>query len=430
MKTLKEITLEMAHHDIQDMSVAQAQDFIERLVENHSLMSQPELMSVEVNLTHPPHWLSRAHLAQDVISPIDVPSHTNSAMDGYAFLMPKSKQTLKLKVAGLASAGHPFVGEIKAGECIKIMTGAVLPQGLDTVVAQEMVTQEGDCVEFDLTKLNAGDNRRLQGEDLPKGGVALKKGQRLNAACLGLLASLGLKSVQVIKPLRVAIFSTGDEIKAVGSYLLDGQIYDSNRPTLMALVNTLGAEVIDMGICPDDPLELEKVFTQACQSAQVIITSAGVSAGERDFTKELMTKMGEVVFWHIAMRPGRPMAVGRLADTLLFGLPGNPVAVMVTFLALVRPALLKLMGAKDSHLIRQKAVSLEHIRKKPGRTEYQRGVSVMQDNGELSVKLSGSQGSGILSSMVNGNCLVVLPHEQGDVQVGQAVEIWPLDGLI
>ena len=430
MKTLRELTLEMAHHDPQDMSVAQAQDFIERLVKTHPSLSHPELMSVEVNLTHPPHWLARAHLAQDVISPIDVPAHNNSAMDGYAFLMPHSKGKVKLKVAGLASAGHPFWGELKAGECIKIMTGALLPLGLDTVVAQEMVTQEGDCVEFDLTKLNAGDNRRLQGEDLPKGGVALKKGQRLNAACLGLLASLGLERVQVIKPLKVAIFSTGDEIKAVGSPLLDGQIYDSNRPTLMALLNTLGAEVMDMGICPDDPQELEKIFTKACQSAQVIITSAGVSAGERDFTKELMTKMGEVVFWHISMRPGRPMAVGRLADTLLFGLPGNPVAVMVTFLAFVRPALLKLMGAKDSHLIRQKAVSLEHIRKKPGRTEYQRGVSVVQDNGELTVRLSGSQGSGILSSMVNGNCLVVLPHEQGDVQAGDSVEIWPLDGLI
>ena len=231
-------------------------------------------------------------------------------------------------------------------------------------------------------------------------------------------------------PPKVAIFSTGDEIKAVGTPLEEGQIYDSNRPTLMALLNTLGVEVMDLGICPDDPEELKKIFTLARENAQVIITSAGVSAGERDFTKELMTQMGDVVFWHIAMRPGRPMAVGRLQETLLFGLPGNPVAVMVTFLAFVRPALLKLMGSGETHVIRQQAVSLEHIRKKPGRTEYQRGVFEMQSNGLLNVRLSGNQGSGILSSMVNGNCLVVLAHDQGDVQIGQSVEIWPLEGLI
>jgi molybdopterin molybdotransferase len=430
MKTLAQLALEMAGDDPQAMSVDQTQAFIDRLSDDHSPWARIEHVSVEVQLKDPPQWLARAHLAQDVISPINVPSHTNSAMDGYAFLMPNSKENLKLKVVGSSSAGHPYVGPVGLGECIKIMTGAVVPEGLDTVVAQEMVHAEGDWIEFPLTQLQAGDNRRHQGEDLQKGGVALKKGQRLNAACLGLLASLGLQSVKVINPPKVAIFSTGDEIKAVGTPLEEGQIYDSNRPTLMALLNTLGVEVMDLGICPDDPEELKKIFTLARENAQVIITSAGVSAGERDFTKELMTQMGDVVFWHIAMRPGRPMAVGRLQETLLFGLPGNPVAVMVTFLAFVRPALLKLMGSGETHVIRQQAVSLEHIRKKPGRTEYQRGVFEMQSNGLLNVRLSGNQGSGILSSMVNGNCLVVLAHDQGDVQIGQSVEIWPLEGLI
>ena len=430
MKSLSQPSLVRTLDDPQPVSVDQAQAFIDRLTDDHSPWAHMEQACVQVQLKDPPQWLARAHLAHDVISPIHVPSHTNSAMDGYAFLMPNSKESLKLKVVGSSSAGHPYLGHVGLGECIKIMTGAVVPEGLNTVVAQEMVRTEGDWIEFPLTHIQAGDNRRHQGEDLPKGGVALKKGQRLNAACLGLLASLGLQSVKVIKPPKVAIFSTGDEIKAVGTPLQEGQIYDSNRPTLAALLNTLGVEVMDLGICPDDPQELEKTFTLARQNAQVIITSAGVSAGERDFTKELLNKMGDVVFWHIAMRPGRPMAVGRLGDTLLFGLPGNPVAVMVTFLAFVRPALLKLMGAKQTGVVRQQAVSLERIRKKPGRTEYQRGVSEVQDNGALTVRLSGSQGSGILSSMVNGNCLVVLPHEQGDVEIGQAVEIWPLEGLI
>lgn len=430
MKTLEELSLELFGSVTNDLRVDQAQSFIDRLCQDHSPWNHVEQVSLDVPLNDQPSWLSRAYLAKDVISPIDVPAHTNSAMDGYAFVMPESGENLTLKVVGLARAGHPYLGEIKAGECIKIMTGALLPQGLDTVVAQEMVKSDENWIEFPLSSLKAGQNRRLQGEDLSKAGVALRKGERLNAACLGLLASLGLQSVQVIRPPKVAIFSTGDEIKPVGSPLEVGQIYDSNRATLAALLGTLGVEVLDFGICPDDPQALENVFNQARQSAQVIISSAGVSTSEKDHTKEIMTKMGEVVFWHIAMRPGRPMAVGRLEQTLFFGLPGNPVAVMVTFLALVRPALVKLMGAKQVNVWRQQAVCLEPMRKKPGRTEFQRGVYELLKNGSIGVRPSANQGSGILSSMVNGNCLVVLPHEQGDVKLGQLVEIWPLESLI
>jgi molybdopterin molybdotransferase len=369
-------------------------------------------------------------LACDVISPIDVPSRTNSAMDGYAFLMPTTLDSGTFKLVGSATAGHPYHGQLGHLECIKIMTGAVMPEGLDTVVPHELVDIEGDVINIPLSRLKRGDHLRRQGEDLPKGGVALTRGQRLNAACLGLLASLGLEQIQVIQPPTVAIFSTGDELKLPGATLQDGQIYDSNRASLKALLNTLGIEAIDLGICPDEPQALSQTFSKACAMAQVIITSAGVSAGEKDLTKELMTKVADMMHWHIAMRPGRPMTFGRLGKTLIFGLPGNPVATMVSFLAFVRPALLQLMGAHDCSVITQKAMSLEKIRKKAGRTEFQRGLSEMQSNGTLGVKLSGNQGSGILSSMVNGNCLVVLDHHQGDVEAGDWVDIWPLEGLI
>jgi molybdopterin molybdotransferase len=312
---------------------------------------------------------------------------------------------------------------------VRIMTGAVMPAGLDTVVPQEFCRVEGERVVVPAGVVRTGDNRRLAGEDLARGEAALRAGRLLRPADLGLLASLGLAEVPVRRRLRVAFFSTGDELRSIGEPLPEGCVYDSNRYTIHGMLTRLGVELLDLGVVRDDPAALERAFREAAASADAVITSGGVSVGEADHTKQVMKKLGDVLFWKIAMRPGRPMAIGRIGDAILFGLPGNPVAVMVTFYAFVRDALLAMSGAAAEPLPMLHAASVEPIRKKPGRTEYQRGIVTRASNG-WQVKVTGSQGSGILRSMSEANGLVVLHHAQGNVAAGEAVDVLPFDALV
>jgi molybdopterin molybdotransferase len=370
-------------------------------------------------------------VAQDIVSPVNVPPHDNSAMDGYALdgAVLASGGEIRLRCVGTALAGSAWQGTAPAGTCVQIMTGAVMPRGLDTVIPTEFTRQEGQDIVFEARLVRPGDNRRLCGEDLTQGQVALPQGTRLGPAALGLLASLGIPTVAVYPRLRVAYFSTGNEILSVGDAPREGAVYDSNRYTVMGMLARLGCQMIDLGVCPDDPVLLKQRFTQATEQADVVITSGGVSVGEADFTKAMMRELGDVAFWRIAMRPGRPMAVGRIGKCVLFGLPGNPVAVMVTFLAFVRPALQRLMGALEQPLPIVRARCTERVRKKPGRTEYQRVQLNRAADGAWEVRTTGQQGSGVLRSMVQADGLMVIPHEQGDVQPGDWVDVMLFDGL-
>lgn len=376
-------------------------------------------------------------LAEDLVSPISVPPHDNSAMDGFAFdgSALRAGEPLTLRLAeGTAFAGTAWAGTARAGECVKIMTGAIMPAGLDTVVPVEFVKVDGQQVSIPADVLRQGDNRRLLGEDLMAGQPALRRGQTLGPAALGLIASLGVPQVSVFRRLKVAYFSTGDEILSLGEAPREGAVYDSNRYTVYGLLRKMGVEVLDMGVVKDDPAALEAAFRQAAGEADAIITSGGVSMGEADHTKAMMKQLGDVAFWRIAMRPGRPMAVGRIEEggksAVLFGLPGNPVAVMVTFLAFVRPALQRMMGSSASEPVLLQARSAEALRKKPGRTEYQRGIVTRAADGTLQARTTGNQGSGVLRSMVEANGLIVLHHDQGNVAVGDTVDVMVFDGVI
>jgi molybdopterin molybdotransferase len=417
-KSLAEIAAHLQGYDPQALPAQEVLNFLAQLVTViHDTQDVPIFEA-----------LNRV-IAQDVISPIDVPPHDNSAMDGFAFngaeLQPD--QTLPLKVVGTALAGKAWQGTVKSGECVKIMTGAIMPLGLDTVVPQELCEVLSEEVRIPANMLKAGDNRRLRGEDLNKDSPAVRKGTFVTPAAVGLLASLGLPTVKVMRRLKVAYFSTGDEILSLGEAPREGAVYDSNRYTVFGMLQNLGCEMIDMGVVRDDPVLLEAAFSKAAKEADAVITSGGVSVGEADFTKAMMKKLGDVVFWKIAMRPGRPMAVGRLTQgnhsAVLFGLPGNPVAVMVTFLAFVKPALQQMMGITETPPPLMRARSQEVMRKKPGRTEYQRGIVTRNQLGELEVRTTGNQGSGVLSSMVQANCLIVLAHTQSTAQVGDWVDV-------
>jgi molybdopterin molybdotransferase len=373
-------------------------------------------------------------LARDIVSPIDVPSHDNSAMDGYAVRSDDLRQAgpVTLIEIGTAYAGKEFAGEVQPGQCVRVMTGAVMPRNTDAVVIQEVVTSEGRRVTVPPGQ-ERGQNRRLAGEDLARGRPALRAGRLLRPADLGLVASLGIGEVSVRRKLKVAFFSTGDELVSVGKKLRAGEVYDSNRYTLWGMLERLGCEVVDLGVVRDDPKKLEGAFRKAAAGADAVVTSGGVSVGEADFTKQMMAKLGEVVFWKIAMRPGRPMAFGRIRSrgrsAYLFGLPGNPVAVMVTFYHFVRGALLHMAGRSDTDLPLLRAKSEMAMRKKAGRTEYQRGILELK-GGEWTVRLTGAQGSGILRSMSEANCFVVLGHEQGSVAAGDYVDVMLMDGLV
>jgi molybdopterin molybdotransferase len=364
-------------------------------------------------------------LAQDIVPQINVPAHDNSAMDGYAVRF-SDLEKQPLKEIGTALAGKPFAGKLGAGECVRIMTGAVMPAGADTVVIQEVAKKDGERITIPPGQKKA-QNVRYAGEDLKIGTAVLQSGKLLNPADLGLIASLGIGEVKVKRKLRVAFFATGDELASIGAPLKEGEVYDSNRYTLHGMLARLGVEIIDMGVVRDDPAALEKAFLIASKQ-DVIITTGGVSVGEADFVKQLMAKLGEVLFWKIAMRPGRPMAFGKIQDAFLFGLPGNPVAVMVTFYQFVRDALIHMSGRNDDPLPLLKAVASENLRKVPGRTEYQRGV-LFRDGAEWKVRTTGQQGSGVLRSMSEANCFIVLEHERGAVRAGEPVSVQVFEGL-
>ena len=433
--TLAEIASCVSGYDPNALPVAQAQEFIARLV--------PRVQAVEMLPIR--SALGRV-LARDIVSAIDVPSHDNSAMDGFALRgadLAADRDTL-LQVDGTGFAGAQFDGTVAAGHCVRIMTGAVMPAGLDTVVPQEFTRAEGTQVTVPAGVVRSGDNRRLAGEDLARGEAALKAGRVLRPADLGLLASLGQAEVPVLRRLRVAFFSTGDELRSIGEPLDEGCVYDSNRYTIWGMLQRLGVEVLDLGVVRDEPAALREAFTQAAANADAVITSGGVSVGEADHTKQVMKQLGEVLFWKIAMRPGRPMAIGRIGirpdaegrigepghQAMLFGLPGNPVAVMVTFYAFVRDALLAMSGATPQPLPLLRAVSTEAMRKKPGRTEYQRGIVSQASDGRWQVRITGAQGSGILRSMSEANGMVVLHHGQGHVAAGELVDVIPFNGLV
>ena len=451
MKTIAQIAAELQGYDPEALRADDVNAFLHRLVE-------PVRATEELPLFNA---LGRV-LARDVVSPVSVPPHDNSAMDGYAFAGAQlvAGRPLTLRVVGTALAGKAWAGTVGAGECVKIMTGAIMPAGLDTVVPQEFTTAAAeDHVTIAADVLRTGDNRRFKGEDLMEGSVALAQGALLTPAALGLVASLGRPTVTVFRRLRVAYFSTGDEILSLGEPPREGAVYDSNRYTVFGLLTRLGVEVVDLGVVRDEPALLEAAFRDAAQRADAIITSGGVSVGEADHTRTMMKQLGDVAFWRIAMRPGRPMAVGRIAGdplkaksassaeaasansyqnnsnpapggAVLFGLPGNPVAVMVTFLAFVRPALLRMMGCTHPAPPLLRATCTEALRKKPGRTEYQRGRVTTAADGTLQVCTTGNQGSGVLSSMVQANGLIVLHHGQGNVAVGDGVDVMMFDGMI
>ncbi|WOX50329.1 molybdopterin molybdotransferase MoeA [Aeromonas sp. XH] len=367
-------------------------------------------------------------LAEEISSPLSVPPFDNAAMDGYAVRLADLAAGAPLPVAGKAFAGQPYQGEWPAGHCIRIMTGAPVPAGTEAVVMQEETQANDNGITF-LTHPLPGQNIRRRGEDLAQGARVLASGLRLSPRELPLLASLGIASVSVRRPLKVAIFSTGDELKPLGTPLRHGDIYDSNRYGVKAMLSRMGIDCLDLGIIPDDPAALRAAFLQADREADALITTGGVSVGEADFTKQLLEELGEIGFWKLAIKPGKPFAFGRLPHAWFFGLPGNPVSAMVTFDQLVQPALARLAGQQFERPILLKATVTEPLKKSPGRLDFQRGILSAGPDG-LEVRSTGSQDSGVFSSLSRANCYIVLEQERGKVAVGETVTVEPFSGLL
>jgi len=371
-------------------------------------------------------------LAQDIPSPMQVPSYTNSAMDGYALnandLNTEDEQNLNC--IGSVFAGHPFEQTVGQGQCTRIMTGAMLPQGADTVIMQEHVERDGDQVKFNAQAHKAGQNVRLAGEDIHVGQVVLKAGKPILPPELGLLASLGIAEVKIKPRLRVAFFSTGDELCPVGQPLKAGQIYDSNRYQLFGVLARLNIEVIDMGVIPDDLEQIEQAFTSAAQIADAVITSGGVSVGDADYVKQILDKLGQINFWKIAMKPGHPLTFGTVNQAMFFGLPGNPVSALVTFYQFVQPALQRMMGQSHTNQPIWEVRCVSELKKKKGRTEFQRGILTQDIDGEWIVSTTGAQGSHMIRSMSEANCFIVLQEHQTIVHKNDKVTVQPFAGLL
>ncbi|PTS77425.1 molybdopterin molybdotransferase [Aeromonas sp. HMWF036] len=374
-----------------------------------------------------PEALGRV-LASDIASPLAVPPFDNSAMDGYAVRLADLASGTPLIMAGKAFAGQPYQGEWPAGHCVRIMTGAPVPAGTDAVGMQEETQADGDRITF-LAQPEPGQNIRRAGSDIGKGACVLPAGTRLTPREMPLLASLGVASVTVRRPLKVAIFSTGDELKPVGTPLAHGDIYDSNRYGVRAMLARMGCDCLDLGIIPDDPAQLRAAFIRADEEADVLITTGGVSVGEADFTKQLLDELGEIGFWKLAIKPGKPFAFGRLPRAWFFGLPGNPVSAMVTFDQLVQPALAKLAGQHFERPLQLQAIVAEPLKKSPGRLDFQRGILSQGPNG-LEVRSTGSQDSAVFSSLSQANCYIVLERERGLVAAGETVTVEPFGGLL
>jgi len=407
--------------DVKPLSVDQA---LQRIVELVEPLAGQERVATRAALGRV--------LASDVNAVVDVPPYTNSAMDGFALRGDDLDVAASdgLRLVGESFAGHAFAGTVGAGECVRIMTGAVIPDGADTVVMQEATNVDGDTVRA-APGGKPGMNVRQAGEDLRAGGVALTAGTRLKPVDIGLLASVGIAEVPVWRRIRVAFLSTGDELCSIGEPLREGCLFDSNRYTLYGMLTRLGAEVIDLGVIRDTREAIEQAFRDAAAMADVVITSGGVSVGDADFVKETLDRLGGIDFWRIAMKPGKPLAFGRLDEgAYFFGLPGNPVSVMVTFYQFVQPALRRLAGEQSGPELWLRAPCLTRLKKSPGRTEFQRGVLTTGPDGQLAVQTTGSQGSGVLHSMSIADCFIRLPEDSGDVEPGTVVDVQPFNGIV
>ena len=371
-------------------------------------------------------------LAKDIPSPVNVPNHTNSAMDGYAVRIKDITENpvTELKLIGKAFAGHAFVGRLQAGDAVRIMTGAVIPDGCDTIIMQEDTEVISDNKIRVDNNHKKGQHVRYAGESLKRGEIAIESGRRLNPADIGLLASLGVAQVDVYKKPTVAFFATGDEVKSLGEELMHGEVYDSNRYTLNSMLTKLNVEILDLGVIGDDPQLTANTFKQAAKQANAIIVSGGASVGEADYVRSTLAELGDVSFWKLAMKPGRPLSFGKLENAIFFGLPGNPVSVMVTFYQFVLPALKRMMGEIDTQPKRFRVPCVSSLKKRPGRTEYQRGRLFYDDDNVLKVESTGQQGSGILSSMSRGDCFIVLSDDCEGVDAGNLVDVEPFIGLM
>ena len=414
---------DVAEPELLPVSVAQ-----QRLFESLKPLTTVERVSIDDALFRV--------LSEGVVSPMDVPAQANSAMDGYALSSTSIPSTgeASLTVVGTAWAGRPYKSEIRVGECVRIYTGAIMPAGADTVVIQEHVRATDDEIDID-SDVTAAKNVRMAGEDVEEGQEILAKGRSLQAADIGVMASLGIKSVNVFRRLKVAFFTTGDELQSLelhkpGDSLAPGMLFDSNRHTLAAMLKTLHVEIVDLGIVRDNEEDTRQALLKASELADLIVTSGGVSAGDADFVTRAFHDLGDVSFWKLAMRPGRPLAYGNIGEAAFFGLPGNPVAVMVTFLQFVQPALRFLSGNTDVFAMEIPARCLSKLRKSPGRVEYQRGVMRLDENGELVVESTGKQGAGRLSSMSRANCLIIIAAEKDGVMPGDKVMVQPFRGLM
>ncbi|MDD5322781.1 MAG: molybdopterin molybdotransferase MoeA [Methylococcales bacterium] len=366
-------------------------------------------------------------LSQSVYSPVNIPQDRNSAMDGYALSSDdiNREQPFTLSLAGTSWAGRPFAGQLQPGQCIRVFTGAVLPAQADSVIMQEQVRADGQTIHFPAN-LPARQNIREIGEDIMQGNLLCSHPRKLNAIDIGLLASAGIYELTVKRPVRIAFFSTGDELTALGQPLQPGKIYDSNRYALSGLLTDAGHSVTDMGVIADNKQLLENSFITAAKNHDVIITTGGASVGEADYVKEILARCGEVNFWKIASKPGKPLAFGKIGSCYFFGLPGNPVSVIVIYQHIVAPALKQLSGAPDTKPLRLTATCTTALKKAPGRQEFQRGILTQDENGEFFVASSGNQGSNILSSFSRANCYIILPTECDGVQAGDKVSVEPI----
>jgi len=401
------------------LSVADAMQRINTLIHD---IEDTELLPLR-------HSLDRI-LAEDVYSTINVPGHTNSAVDGYAISSADldNVTTKLLTVTGTAFAGQPFTKNVQTGQCVHVMTGAKMPPGTDTVVMQEHVLLGNNTIRFN-PGYKAGQNVRKAGEDLKIGQIAITAGKKLSPAELGMLASMGIAEVNVVRKLRIAFFSTGNELRSLGEELVEGEIYDSNRYTLHGMLSRLPVEIEDLGVIPDDPRAMHSAFLRASTNSDVVITTGGVSVGQADFVKQVINEVGNVDFWKLAIKPGRPLAFGKINDAVFFGLPGNPVAVMVTFYQFVQPTLKRMMGQADIEQPKFKVTCESPLKKKSGRVEYYRGILSTDSDGRVTVRKAGMQGSGILSTMSKANCFIVLPSDRSNVEPGQLVDVQPFEGL-
>ena len=394
-------------------------------------MIKSNIQSISKTQTQPIRDALGHTLAEDVISDINVPPHRNSAMDGYAIQSTdlNADNNLQLKVIGTSFAGAPYDGTVSSGECIRIMTGAMMPTSADTVIMQEDCERTDDVINLNCQH-KSGQNVRHPGEDIQQGSVVLTAGKQISPADLGLLSSIGIGNVQTYCKPKVAFFSTGDELKSLGETLGPGDIYDSNRYTLFGMLQKMDVEIIDLGVIADKKELIQQTLENAAQSADMVLTSGGASVGEADYISEILQDIGQVNFWKIAMKPGKPLAFGHINQTPYFGLPGNPVSVMATCYLFVQPAISYLKGLKHNEHLSLKATCLNPLKKAPGRTDFQRGLLKQNQKGELTVDTTGMQGSHILTSMSKANCFIVIPQDSGNVEAGAIVEVLPFNGIL